>query len=103
MLTFSQMSLKAKTNVARCAGALGLISWICFIELYIYLNYTRPHNIDVAAGRIYSLNNHGSIAYLTRSEHIFLYTFACVAAALFVVAAVFHNATKATNVERFRK
>jgi hypothetical protein len=103
MLTFSQMSLKTKTVVARCAAALALISWICFIELYIYLDYTRPRKIDVAAGRIFSLNNHGSIAYLTRSEHTFLYAFAYVAGAFFVAAAVFHNATKATNVARFGK
>jgi len=76
---------------------LALISWICFIELYIYLNHTRPHTIDVTVGRIYSLNNHGAIAYLTRPEHTFLYVFAYVAGALFVVAAVFHNAARATN------
>jgi hypothetical protein len=103
MLTFSQMSLKTKTVLARCAGVLALISWICFIELYIYLDYTRPHKIDAAVGRIYSLNNHGSIAYLTHSEHTFLYALAYVAGAFFVVAAVFHNATKASNVERFGK
>jgi hypothetical protein len=103
MLTFSQMSLKTKTLVARCAGALALISWICFIELYIYLDYTRPHKIDVAVGRIFSLNNHSSIAYLTHSEHAFLYAFAYLAGAFFIVAAVFYNAAKATNVDRFRK
>jgi hypothetical protein len=101
MLTFSQMSMKTKTMVARCAAVLALTSWICFIELYIYLDHTRPHKIDLAVGRIYSLNNHGSIAYLTRSEHTFLYAFAYVAGALVVVAAVFHNASKATNAERF--
>jgi hypothetical protein len=103
MLTFPQLSLKTKTVVARCAGALALISWICFIELYIYLDHTRPHKIDVAVGRIFSLNNHGSIAYLTRSEHTFLYAFAYVAGVFLVAAAVFHNATKATKVEGFRK
>ena len=97
------MSLKTKTLVAHCAGALALISWICFIELYIYLDYTRPHKIDVAVGRIFSLNNHGSIAYLTHSEHAFLYAFAYLAGAFFIVAAVFYNAAKATNVDRFRK
>jgi hypothetical protein len=71
---------------------VGTTRWYPFFELYIYMNYTRPHKIDVAVGRIYSLNNHGSIAYLTRSEHTLLYAFACVAGALFVVAAVLHYA-----------
>jgi hypothetical protein len=67
------------------------------------MDHTRPHKIDVAVGRIYSLNNHGSIAYLTRSEHTLLYAFAYVAGAFFVVAAVLHYATRATNVEGLRK
>jgi hypothetical protein len=103
MLAFSQISLKTKTIVGRCAAALALVSWISFIELFIFLAYSRPHKIDIAAGRIYSLNNHGSIAYLTRSEHAFLYAFAFVAGAFFVVAAILHNATKHSNVERLRK
>ena len=59
MLAFAQFSLKTKTIVGRCAAVLALISWICFFELYIYMDYTRPHKIDVALGRIYSLGHSG--------------------------------------------
>jgi hypothetical protein len=52
------------------------------------MDSTRPHDIDVAAGRVYALNNHGSIAFLTRGEHIFLYFFEYAAIGLFIVAAV---------------
>ena len=103
MLIFARMSTRTKTVVGRCAAGLAAISWISFIELYIYFGYTRPRKIDVAAGRIYSLNNHGSIAYLTRAEHFFLYALACLAGAFVVVAIVLHNATAAANLERLRK
>jgi hypothetical protein len=99
MLAFAQLSLKTKKIMGRCAAVLALVSWICFFELCIYMDYMRPHKIDVAVGRIYSLNNHGSIAYLTRSEHTLLFAFAYVAGAFFVVAAVLYYATRATNVE----
>src|SRR5580692_3109022 len=65
---------KSKTTIlGRCVVILAAILWGCFFELYIYMDSTRPHDIDVAAGRVYALNNHGSIAFLTRGEHIFLY------------------------------
>jgi hypothetical protein len=75
MLRFSGISLETKRAVARCAGALALIARFFFI----------------------SLNNHGSIAYLTRSEHGFLYSLAFVAGVFFVVATVNHNATQPGN------
>jgi hypothetical protein len=103
VLSVAQMSKKTRTIVGRCAAVLALISWISFFELYIYLDYTRPHNIDVGAGRVYSLNNHGSIAYLTRAEHVFLYAFAYAAGVLVLLAAVLYNGTRAANAERLRK
>jgi hypothetical protein len=103
MLTVAKMSMKTRIKVGRCAAVLGAMSWFFFIELFIYLAYTRPHKIDVAAGRVYSINNHGSIAYLTRAEHVFLYAFAFVAGALVIIAAISHNVTRAANAERLGK
>jgi len=61
------------------------------------MDSTRPHMVDVAAGRIYALNNHGSIAYLTREEHTFLYSFEYLAIGLFVAAAFFQYWMRRAN------
>src|SRR6266853_1921518 len=103
MFSVAPMSIKTRTIVGRCAAVLALISWISFIELYIYLAYTRPQKIDVAAGCVYALNNHGLIAYLTRTEHVFLYAFAYAAGALALVAAVLHSGTRAANADRLNR
>jgi|HubBroStandDraft_1064217.scaffolds.fasta_scaffold2100082_1 hypothetical protein len=103
MSALPQLSLKALATVGRSAAVLALIFWISFIEIFIYLAHTRPRSIDVATGRVYSINNHGSIVFLTRAENIFLYAFACVAGALIVVAAVCYNRTRAGNSESLRK
>ena len=82
------LSAKNTTILGRCVVVLAAILWGCFFELYIYLCHTRPHVVDVAAGRVYPVNNHGAIAFLTRGEHIFLYSFEYAAFGLFIVAAV---------------
>jgi hypothetical protein len=89
--------LPAVIILGRCAAILATIAWVCFFELYIYLDYTRPHVVDYPAGRIYALNNHGSIAYLTRTEYWFLYTFEYVAIGLFIVAAIFQFKLRRAN------
>ena len=89
--------------MGRCAAVLGVISWIAFIEPYIYLAHTRPHRIDVAAGRVYSLNNHRSIAYLTRGEHLFMYAFAYAAGVFIIMSVVLYKGARAGNDERMKK
>jgi hypothetical protein len=89
VLAVAQISAKTTTIVGRCVAIAAVASFTCFWVLYIYMDSTRPHAVDVAAGRVYALNNHGSIAYLTRDEHRFLYSFEYLAIGLFVVAAVF--------------
>jgi hypothetical protein len=83
----AQASAKTTAIIGRCVAVLALTSWICFWGLYNYMASSRPHLIDVAAGRIYALNNHGSIGYLTRGEHTFLYSFEYLAIGLLVVGA----------------
>ena len=88
------MSAKAKTLLVRVLAGAGAISWFSFIELDIYFDHTRPHTFDSVAGRAIALNNHGSIAYLTRGENMFLYAFAWAAASFFVAAVVLDRTAK---------
>ena len=96
-LAMAQMSAKTTTTIGRCVAILALTLWFCFCGLYVYMDSSRPHKIDVSAGRIYTINNHGSIAYLTREEHAFLYSFEYVAIGLFIVAAFFQYRMRSAN------
>lgn len=49
-------------------AVLGVVIWFGFIALSEYYSTTRPNRPDANSGRVYQLNNHGSYAYLTRSE-----------------------------------
>ena len=89
------VSAKAKIILARVLAGAALICWLSFIELYIYFSHTKPHTLDTAVGRVITLNNHGSIAYLTRDEDFILYAFAWVAASLFAVAVLLNRTAKA--------
>jgi hypothetical protein len=62
-------ALKPKRIVfGKTLAVLGLAIWFSFIALFEHYSATRPHRADVSSGRIYQLNNHGSYAYLTKSE-----------------------------------
>jgi hypothetical protein len=91
------MSAKSTTIIGRCVAILALTLWLCFCGLYVYMDFSRPRKVDVAAGRIYALNSHGSIAYLTREEHTFLYSFEYVAIGLFVVAVFYRYRLSRAN------
>ena len=82
------MSTKIATILSRCAFILGALSWGGFIELYIYLAHTRPHVVDAGAGRIYELNSHGLIAWLTLAEESFLYSLEYAAWGFFAAGAL---------------
>jgi hypothetical protein len=97
VLVMVQISAKTTIILGRCVAIAAVASFTCFWVLYIYMNSTRPHMVDIAAGRIYALNNHGSIAYLTRDEHTFLYSFEYLAIGLFVVAWVFQYKIRRAN------
>jgi hypothetical protein len=103
MLAMPQISARTATILGWVAAALGALSWGCFIELYIYFDYTRPHVLDRAAGRLYALNNHGSIAYLTQKEHFLLYAFEWASLGLFLVAALLQYYKRRASVEESRR
>jgi hypothetical protein len=78
---------------------LSVLCGACGYELDIYLDKTRPRVMDIAAGRTYSLNNHGSIVYLTRGEHMALISLQCAAAGLFVIAWSLRYYVRRANAE----
>ena len=52
------------------AAVIGGISGLTSLFFWTYYDYTRPRAADPATGRLYALNTHGSIVYLTQAEHL---------------------------------
>ncbi len=72
------------------SGVLVLCFWFSCFLVWKYFD-THESNIAVPnRGRIYPLNTHGSIVYLTQGEIYALYGLMAAGAAFFVVAIVFH-------------
>lgn len=69
------------------AAALAAAAWFTAMFLWQYYDASRPRFPDPSAGRIYRLETHGSIAYLTRRENLFLYALILTAAVSFVAGA----------------
>jgi hypothetical protein len=59
---------KSKRIFLTALCVLGLAIWFSYIALFEHYSATRPSRPDVAAGRIYQLNNHGSYAYVSTRE-----------------------------------
>ncbi len=47
---------------------LSLVSFFFGAGLHAYFGMTLPTEMDLAAGRVYALNHHGRIVFLTRGE-----------------------------------
>jgi hypothetical protein len=47
--------------------------WFGYIGLFMEYARTRPRNPQPENGRTYSINNHGTVAYLNRSESVRLW------------------------------
>jgi hypothetical protein len=67
-------------------GASGLVIWFGFIALFLEYAATRPRSPQPEIGRIYPINNHGTVAYLNQSENLWLWFTAGSAAAIFTAA-----------------
>jgi hypothetical protein len=83
----AQQNSRAKRATVRVVGALMATLWIGFVVLEIHYGASRPRLPDEASGRIFPLNNHGCVVYLTRSEQLWLWCLEGGAFALFVVGA----------------
>jgi hypothetical protein len=87
----------------RVLGPLALLCWFSFGGLYVWYDFNRPHVPDASVGRVYSINNHGSIAYLTLREAVVLYGLAGVSAALLLVGVGIEAATRRRRNAEVRK
>ena len=54
------------------AGVVALALWLTSVFLWMHYASTRPHSLDAGSGRIYPLNTHGSVVYLTCRENLFI-------------------------------
>ncbi len=78
-----------------------VIMFACFIA-GVYLQYkfiyTLPETPQSSIGRIYQLNVHGSIVYLTRGEHLLLewlfWTGGAATAAIIIISAIWEPFSK---------
>ncbi len=94
----AKLSARNATILGRCAVVMAVGLWVCFFELDVYFDHARPHVLDAAAGRVYALNNHGSIAYLTRGENKLRLGLECGALGLICVAALIQYLVRRTKV-----
>ncbi len=68
------------------AAVVAVIVWLTSIFLWMYYDSARPRIADPGIGRIYRLNTHGSIVYLTRGEHVLLKALMLMGGVCFVAA-----------------
>lgn len=76
------------------SGILALCFWFSSFIVWMYFDAHRPRMAEPDSGRIYSLNTHGSIVYLTSGEHYFLYGLISSGIALFLITVTFHYLAK---------
>jgi hypothetical protein len=78
--------LTTRQRFARGLAALSVAVWLVYIGLFFQFARTRPRTPDASTGRIYSINNHGKVAYLNRSENLWLYALSGAAITMFGIA-----------------
>jgi hypothetical protein len=59
--------------------------WVGFLCLWIHYGFTRPTSKQPTQGRLYALNTHGRIAYLTSHEMHNLYVLGGTSIGLLIV------------------
>ena len=68
------------------AVVVAAVLWFTYSFLRTHYDSTRPRIPDPGAGRIYRLNTHGSIVYLTRGEEFLLNVLLLTSGVCFVAA-----------------
>jgi hypothetical protein len=88
--------LKLKTMIVfvKVVGWLGVTAWLGFIGLSLYYADTRPTQQLPDQGRLYSLDSHGKVVYLTLHELRLWHHFGEAAVILIACAAVLGFAAK---------
>jgi len=82
----SARSLKSLTVVPKVLAPIALAVWLGFMYLSLQYDATRPTVIQPAQGRVYTLNNHGHVVYLTAHEQDNLDHLEWLAIVLFAIA-----------------
>ena len=77
---------RIKTTVVAALVLSALLLWLSFIYLTMRFDATRPTHPDVASGRLYPQNTHGSIVYLNAAERFRLQCLGWGSGATFLVA-----------------
>jgi len=72
------------------AGVLALGFWFSSFFVWQYFDAHGVRTSDPQSGKIYPLDTHGSVVYLTYSEHYFLYGLILAGIAFFLLTIVFY-------------
>jgi hypothetical protein len=70
----------------KVVGNLAAMAWFTFLGVSLQYAYTRPTSEQPSLGRLYPLNIHGHVAYLTHHEILNLYILGGTGAALVLIA-----------------
>ena len=85
-LVMTDNSTKIVTLGAKVLGRVGVFAWFSFACLYLYYGFSRPTFQQPDSGRLYPLDTHGHVAYLTLREINNLYHLRDAAFVLVLVA-----------------
>jgi len=72
------------------SGVLALCFWFSSFFLWKYFDAHRTRMAQPDSGKVYPLNTHGSVVYLTSGEHYFLYGLIGAGIAFFLLTVIFH-------------
>lgn len=72
------------------SGVLALCFWVSSFFVWKYFDAHLLKTAEVASGRVYPLNTHGSVVYLTSGEHYFLYGLIFAGIVFFLLAIAFN-------------
>jgi|GEM_PF-4559900 len=75
-------------------GVLALGFWFSSFFVWKYFDAHGLRTPDPQSGKVYPLDTHGSVVYLTYHEHCFLYGLMLAGMVLFLLSVVFYFAGK---------
>jgi hypothetical protein len=75
-----------RKRLARIMVTSAVAIWFGYIALFLQYAGTRPRSPQPETGRIYSINNQGTIVYLSLSENLWLWLSSGSAAAIVLAA-----------------
>ena len=67
-MAMTDNSTKTVTRFGKVIMMVGFLAWIGYINLSLYYCFSRPTSPQTDADRLYPLEEHGHVGYLTRRE-----------------------------------